>query len=146
MRLRDEQMKTAIVCVADNLGVMFNHRRVSRDAAVTADILRLAQNAPLYLSPYSLPLFAQSPANIVCVNDFSGALPENAVCFFEDILPRPRMFDRLVLYRWNRDYPADTFFSVFPGEEGFALLARTDFSGVSHPVVTREIYEKETAH
>ena len=132
---------TAILCIADNGGVLFNRRRVSRDAAVTADILRLAADRKIHIRPYSAPLFAEKEANILCHDDLAGGLPDGAICFFEDMLPPSGSFDRLVLYRWNRDYPADVFFCF---SEGFYLCEKTDFSGVSHPVITREIYERET--
>ena len=33
---------TCVICLEDRGGVMFNHRRVSRDAVVTDRILKLA--------------------------------------------------------------------------------------------------------
>ena len=51
------------------------------------------------------------------------------------------MVDRLeqvILYRWNRDYPADVRFTL--DLSGFRLRQRVDFAGSSHEKITEEIY------
>ena len=47
--------------------------------------------------------------------------------------------EKIVLFRWNRHYPADAHFQ-FPGK--WALTAREDFPGSSHEKITMEVYEK----
>ena len=45
---------------------------------------------------------------------------------------------RLVVYRWNRLYPADRRLSLPPA--GWRLLSQSDFPGHSHPRITKEVY------
>ncbi len=63
---------TCVICLEDRGGVMFNHRRVSRDAAVTDRILKLAaEHGPLNITPYTLRLLPQEniPSCVVHICD-----------------------------------------------------------------------------
>ena len=45
---------TVIVCLDNANGMMFNHRRQSRDANVVKDILKTINGASLLIAPYQL--------------------------------------------------------------------------------------------
>lgn len=49
----------AIVCIDDNNGMMFNHRRQSRDAVVLEYILKDTKNSTLWMNNNSASLFAE---------------------------------------------------------------------------------------
>lgn len=51
---------TVIVCLDNANGMMFNHRRQSRDANVVKDILKTINGASLLIATYSEPLFSQA--------------------------------------------------------------------------------------
>ena len=53
--------------------------------------------------------------------------------------------DELVIYRWNRRYPADRRLRFLPQERGMVLIERTEFAGYSHERITREIWRKPYA-
>ena len=113
-----------ISCVENALGLLFNHRRCSRDRAVCGRILERAGNE-LWLAESSGGLF----------RDF----PEEALQIVPDMSQEP---EGLVLYFWNRDYPSDEKF-VFPGgEDRWRLTAETDFEGFSHPQITERLYDR----
>ena len=128
----------AALCLDDRGGLSFNRRRLSRDRAQQEDLLSLCQGAPLWLAPCSAPLFDWA-ADRVCVD---GALLDRAgdgeICFLEDRLPPMEAVEGLILYRWNRAYPADVHFR--PDLSGFTLAEQTEFPGTSHEAITREIY------
>ncbi len=48
----------------------------------------------------------------------------------------------LVLYRWNRRYPADVYLDIRPEPPGWRLVSREEFSGSSHPRITKEVYQR----
>ena len=48
----------------------------------------------------------------------------------------------ILLYRWNRTYPADQYLDFDPAAAGFRLVSTTDFSGSSHKTLTKEVYTK----
>ena len=121
-----------IVCVDRNNGLSFNHRRQSRDRVVTADILAYA---PVQVREGSAKLFADSPERIEICTDFS----EDAVCFAEG-LPLPAAPETLILYRWDRVYPADEFLPYDLSR--WTLRAATELTGYSHERIAKEIYTK----
>jgi len=43
----------------------------------------------------------------------------------------------LILYRWNRTYPADLYFTL--SLEGWTLERREEFAGSSHEKITKEV-------
>ena len=47
-----------IVCLDDQNGMAFNHRRQSRDRVVTEDICILADGRPLWMNKNSVALFS----------------------------------------------------------------------------------------
>lgn len=117
-----------IVCVAKNNGILFNHRRVSRDVKVLEDI---ADNTPnLVLSQYSMELFEE--IKLSCKGDIYKFIEEE----FDDI----DLVDEIILYHWNRAYPADVFLKF--NKKEFELIESRDFEGNSHERITKEIWIK----
>lgn len=132
---------TAVLCLADNNGLSFNTRRVSRDIKVSEDIVERAGTSPLFISPAAAAVFSGVNARMGLTDDFSSALPKNAVCFFDTVPPADlSLFDRVTLYRWGRDYPADVFFTTNLPALGYQLTERETFEGNSHDTITREDY------
>lgn len=125
-------MMKLIVCVDRNNGLSFNHRRQSRDRAVTADILTYA---PVQVREFSASLFADAPDRVELCKNFS----ERAVCFAER-LPLPASPEVLILYRWDRVYPADEFLPY--DLSAWTLQSAEEFAGYSHERITKEIYTK----
>ena len=130
---------TLFLCADDRGGLTFNGRRQSRDRAVMDDLLREAAGRPLWAEEYSLPLFPEGARPRVLP---AGQLPPDpeALCFVElrDPAPLLERAGRLVVYRWNRLYPADRRLPLPPA--GWRLLSQSDFPGRSHPRITKEVY------
>lgn len=97
-----------IVCIANNKGVSFNKRLVSRDEEVTKDI----------------------EANY-----------SDGYTFIEHEIPDIAQVDEIILYKWNRDYPADSFFDF--NKKEFSKISSTDMTGKSHEKITREIWVRK---
>lgn len=133
---------TAVVCVENRGGMLFYGRRVSRDRVMIADLLEFAGDAPLRCAPFSAGLFANARERVRISADFLDAAGAGDVCFVEDAALGPHMdaVERLVIYRWNRDYPSDVGLDVQPEEYGLSLAESRDFAGSSHENITREVY------
>lgn len=129
------------ICLDNRNGISFNHRRQSADRLVYERILSLAGEGNLWIRPYSVQKFPSDRVKIT--DDFSTITDEAAWCFAEDdsILPLLERFDRLMVYRWNRDYPYDV---VFPQccLDMYQLSDTCDFPGNSHDNITEELYLK----
>lgn len=133
----------AIVCVDDRLGTQFNRRRQSQDRAVRARMLEDAGGRPLWMNAYSAGQFApEEQACIRVAEDFWDRAGAGELCFAEDGCVRARLprVEALILYRWNRLYPADRHLDADPARLGWRLAAREDFPGFSHKLITKEVY------
>ena len=68
----------------------------------------------------------------------------NDICFVEDcsVAPFEQKIEKIILYKWNRDYPADFYFDIPLSEHGLKLISSEDFVCSSHDKITEEIYVK----
>ena len=94
--------------------MLFNHRRLSRDRRVCEKILDYSNEKELWMNAYSRKLFTDlTDINSIQVDE-KFLDKSQSICFVEnqDITPYLPKIDTLVLFQWNRDYPADFFFTV----------------------------------
>jgi len=128
-----------LAVVDDRGGMMFNHRRVSRDRVVIQHITQLVGKEKLWVAPYSAELFP----NALVDEDFLKKAGEKDWCFVEDCSIRDYNdhIDEVYLYHWNRRYPYDLIFDL--PLESYQLKECTEFAGYSHEKITVEHYTKE---
>ncbi len=127
-----------IVCVDEKMGMCFAGRRQSKDRLLRQDMLALAGDAPLWMAPYSAGQFDAPAENIRAEEDFIEKAGQGEYCFCELQLPQSGV-ETIIVYRWNRHYPAD---QVFPEEwlRCRRLKESREFAGSSHEKITREVY------
>ena len=128
-----------IVCLDDNNGMMFNNRRQSTDRIVTERIFAYTPEENLIVSDYSIKKYP----NCKRFSNLKTSFCENDVCFAEtaDLAQICLEYaDKLIVYRWNRVYPADAYFPVKKLNEEWSLHSCSEFSGHSHDVVREEVY------
>lgn len=157
-----------IVCVDNRMGVCFNGRRVSRDRMVSGDILEMTRGNVLWMAPGADKLFEEvfKAKEEVCREpgtgkkmqdagrpedekkwkvdrDFLEKAEEEDFCFVEgeNLAEYEGKITEIVLYKWNRDYPADVFFEVDLSK--WRLNERKEFSAYSHEKITKEIYNRQ---
>ena len=75
---------TVIVCLDNANGMMFNHRRQSRDANVVKDILKTINGASLLIAPYSESLFSQAECSVSISESFLADADAKDYCFVEN--------------------------------------------------------------
>ena len=133
-----------IVCIDDNLGMLFYKRRQSRDVKVLEDIATLTDT--LWISSFSEKLFENVSETVrfqLNIDDsFLNQTHDSGYCFVENEkkLPYEKNIEQLIIYKWNRKYPSD--FKLDLNLEEWKLGEFVDFVGNSHNKITREIYEK----
>lgn len=132
-----------VICVDDKGGMAFNGRRQSMDKLLRADLLQTAGERPLWVSPYTAKQFDPAPANLRVSEDFLDRAGEGEYCFAEFPPPAqaPDRAEGLVVYRWNRVYPADQYLDFDPADR-FTLVSAAEFPGSSHKTLTKEVYTK----
>ena len=54
------------------------------------------------------------------------------------LAPYWEKIERLIVFRWNRVYPADMWLDITLAEDGWKLLTTTEFVGNSHEKITEE--------
>lgn len=133
---------TLVICADDRNGYLFNKRRLSRDSAVCAHILTLCGEKLLWMNGYSASIFPRNAPNIRVCENFLEEVGAGEFCFVEDadISEISSRAKAVVIYRWNRSYPADT---KLPETllSGRRLVSKSDFSGNSHLCITQEVFE-----
>ena len=124
-------------CVDDRMGLSFGGRRLSKDAALRAKLLALS-GGQLRMSEYSARQFSEA---VYSGADYLSDAQEGDWCFAEntDFENFADCIGQIVLFRWNRHYPADSHFR-FPGK--WRLISAEDFPGTSHERITMEVYER----
>lgn len=137
---------TIIVCVDDNNGMLFHNRRQSRDSVLYKHIIEMIKGKKLFMNDYSAKLFSdEQKEHIVVQNNFLEIASENDYCFVEntELSSYQNNIQKIVLYRWNRVYPADTYFQFPLDKNKWKLQKTTDIKGNSHDVITEEVYTNE---
>lgn len=133
---------TVAVCLDDNNGMLFNGRRQSRDRELLLDLQKTAAGR-IVIRPFSEKLFSQAGIPVTVSDAPETEATAEDIVFFEegDIAAVLSAATRLIVYRWNRVYPAD---AVWQGElppHGFTLAGEpTEFVGSSHETITKEVY------
>lgn len=125
------------VCADDRFGMSFGGRRQSKDAEVRRKLLELSGGS-LRMSDYSARQFEEQ---VYHGSDYLSGAKNGDWCFAEapDYEDLGGKIGKIVLFRWNRHYPADVYFR-FPGK--YALVRSEEFPGSSHEKITMEVYEK----
>ncbi len=130
----------AIICIDENKGMLFNHRRQSRDRILVEKVLEITKNSVLYMTEYSKRIFPFSE-NIKITEKLSD---KNGDCFWflEEKIEDISVFHEVYIFNWNTIYPADIYFPYDLEEEGFSLVSAEDFKGNSHSVITLSLYRR----
>ena len=133
-----------IVCLDDKNGMLFYGRRQSRDRVLLEDMMNEAHGARIWMNAYSAGLFEKTGyAGIAVDEDFLEKADAEEYCFAEDqgIKAYQDRIEEILVYRWNRTYPADLFLDV--ELSGWDLTETVEFAGSSHEKITRERYRQD---
>lgn len=143
---------TIIACIDNRNGIAFNRRRLSSDKAVTEKILKLTTGMTLRITPYSTRIFEQTLSTRSIARELfplSSAYPDDAVFIDADFPELNELqkadISKLILFKWNRDYPSDVKFdypNLLPDFNNWTLTKTQDFQGHSHETITMEVYER----
>lgn len=132
-----------IVLLDDKKGMMFNHRRQSRDQTVTEKIQEICEGKRLWMNPYSEKLYGSlEGVDIMVENDFLSLTGSGEVCLVESesLIPFAEKIEQIIVYRWNRTYPADVYLDLDLSQ--WECRERHEFQGHSHEKITEERYER----
>lgn len=131
-----------IVCIDERGGMLFNKRRLSSDRIVTEKIVTMCSGESLLVNQYTNKLFAPMD-NILCTEEPLLTATEQW-CFVEDrdVSAFLHKADRIVIFHWNRIYPADLYFPLEEVRSRWHLEHCEEFRGHSHEHITMEVYSR----
>lgn len=137
-----------ILCVDDNMGMLFNNRRQSRDRKVIEDIFHMTDR--VWIHPFSETLFQEELQTrvgnevneIMADEEFLKKAKAGEYCFVEnqELMLYSNDIEQIVLYCWNRNYPSD--FKLDLDLSKWEPKEVTEFVGNSHEKITKTILEK----
>ena len=95
------------------------------------------------MNTYSAELF-EGNENICIDDDFLKNAGDGDICFVENEALSGYMekIDKIIVYKWNRRYPADLYLDIPLAENEWQLVESYDFKGYSHEKITEEVYER----
>ena len=135
---------TVILCLDDKDGMMFGSRRQSQDSVLYDRILNDCMGKRLYMKSYSYKIFSEKiECHALCDENFLDRARSGDICFVEntDILPYASKINKIIIYRWNRAYPATMYFKFPAGE--WVLEGTEQIAGSSHDI-TEQVYVRKT--
>lgn len=130
-----------ITCLDDSNGMLFNKRRQSQDCLVREDILNNLQGSKLWMNSYSAGQFKETSGDFIFVDEnFMFMASEHDYCFAENVSLTLYLneINSLILYYWNKKYPADRYFDIDLSD--WELKNTAEFAGNSHEKITKKIY------
>lgn len=133
-----------IVCLDNKKGMMFNHRRQSRDQAVTEKIRKICMGKKLWMSPYSAQLYGSlEGVEWEASSDFLSLASSGEYCLVESagLAAYKESIEQVIVFRWDRTYPADVYLDLDLSK--WKRKARHVFSGASHNKITEERYKRK---
>ena len=130
-----------IVCVDEKNGMMFNNRRQSKDRILSEHILKIVDNKKIWMNSYSKSAFeGQESLNIAVDDNFIEKINKDEYCFVEniDVNTMINKVDKIIVYNWNRHYPADRYFNI--NLEEWVVDSENEFQGSSHEKISEKVY------
>lgn len=137
------------VCLDTENGMMFFHRRQSKDREVRKDILKMTEAQTLWMNAFTLNQFEEGEQifarrNVKVDEAFLEKAQIGEFCFVEDQSLRQfeDKIEKIIIYQWNREYPADFVFDLKLDSLKWKQGESFDFAGYSHEKITKTIWEK----
>ena len=130
-----------IACVDERNGMLFNHRRQSRDQTVTEKIQELCQGKILWMNEYSSSLYGNMHGvTVQCHENLPDQAESGDFALMETVDPGnyKERTEELILFCWNRIYPAQLFMTLDLSE--WKQTEELEFEGTSHEKITMKKY------
>ena len=134
---------TVTVCTGIRGEMLFMGKRVSRDAAILAD-MTAGLAGRVICTPFSEKYLRSAGITPTVTEAPEAIAAEGDVCFLEcpPISPLLPHIKRLIRYSFEETYPLDVTLDFTPTEAGYRLISRREFPGKAHKTIICEVYEK----
>lgn len=133
-----------IVSIDENGGMAFNHRRQTRDKKQREYLNNILGGKTVYMSNYTAKLFVPDFPDVNCIVDDNyltkAGETDFVICELDDLSGFYDKIDKLILFKWNRNYPFDVVFPKIITEK-LKKTETKEFKGYSHELITVEVFE-----
>ncbi len=128
-----------IICLDKKQGMLFNHRRQSKDKLLREHLLKMCEGKKLWMNQYSYQQFEEVTENICVAEDFLEKVGDGEYCFVENCALKPylKKIEQIIVYHWNREYPSDQKVDI--DLKRWKQISKQDFAGSSHKKITEEV-------
>lgn len=134
----DNRTMIAATSLENKNGRSFFGKRLSSDREILKKLVSISTE-DIYTDEYSYSHIPAELKSYFHILSKTEDLNEKQV-FWTEIGDIPETADKLIIFRWNRDYGADKFYN--PIDKGWILVSSEDFPGYSHEKITMETYKK----
>ena len=135
-----------ILTLDDNNGMLFNHRRQSRDAIVNEKIFEIIGDKKLFVNNFTWKMLKYKEDNLNVTEHFLDVAGNGDFCFVED-KPLSDYLDKIeaiYVFKWNRVYPCD--FALDINLEEWNCTSFEEFAGFSHDSIYLEKMKRGNDH
>ena len=131
------KMKTIILCTDKENGRLFFGKRTATDAEVRKHILALDDK--IFVDNYTAGQFKETEdKSKLCIVDSPARIADGTAFIEKEDVPEDA--DRIIIFRWDKKYPADKYFDF--SFAGWHKTKNEKFQGYAHDKVTMEVWEK----
>lgn len=129
-------------------GMAFNHRRQARDRAVIERLLAKFPGKCFWGDEKTKTLFDNFDQAVFKADpDFLNKADAGDVAVAEfapsdQLTAVDKRIEQLVIYRWDKVYPADLVCTYSLVKAGWNLTEQQEFEGHSHEKITEEVYHR----
>lgn len=129
-----------VICLDPADGFSFWGHRQSRDREMRKKLLELCGGSILRMNSYSAGQFEEIGGNLQISEDYLSLAAPGEFCFVEDaaFLSDLSRVEELIVFRWDKRYPADVRFSPLTFGERVSMVE--SFPGYSHEKIELERY------
>ena len=130
------------VCLDEAGGMTFNNRRQSSDRVIRQNMLETIGTYNLYINSYTAKQFTEESSQLIVDDNFLETAQTGDYVFVENKQVQPYLsnIEQIIVYRWQRAYPADCFFDIDLTEKDWTLSSTEEFAGYSHECILKETY------
>jgi hypothetical protein len=123
-------------------GMRFNNRRQVKDVEMLSDLVSKFGRHKIYIAPFSANIFANYENVTICEDPISTC-EENSLCFIEEVnlIHDLNAFDKVVIYTWGLNYPADEYFEYDLNSLGFKKISKDKIKTLIHEKIICEVYK-----
>ncbi len=134
------------ICLDEAGGMSFNKRRQSSDRVIREDMLQMIGSQILLVNSYTAKQFTEEESSRIQIDDncLENA-DKNTFVFLENtgVSHYISNVEQIVIYRWQRKYPADFFFDVDLTSSDWELITQEEIKGYSHECILKQVYKRK---